>query len=252
MIWPNISDNTPIFEVISVFSILAFNKRNTKFGLAVDELYADQAVLIPELLEALPFRFFATSSVDALIHAVESSLSPKATPYTKLFGYKAIDIILNGYKKIAAEGEDARLELLDDFLMASNYAGIAFGTAGCGPVHGMSYPLSGTFHVAHGEANYALFAGVMNYYSKTTGGALTELLAYIGEILGSNENHVLEDLEQLLDQILTKKSLGEYGATPEMLKVWTTSVIETQQRLMANSFVPLNNDQVLEIYNSIY
>lgn len=36
-------------------------------GLAVDELYADDAVLIPELVESLPFRFFATSSTDALI-----------------------------------------------------------------------------------------------------------------------------------------------------------------------------------------
>ena len=36
-------------------------------------MYADSAVLVPELLNGLPFRFFATSSIDALIHAVEIS-----------------------------------------------------------------------------------------------------------------------------------------------------------------------------------
>ena len=39
---------------------------------------------------------------------------------------KAMKIILEGYKNIAANGEDARFPLLKDFLMASTFAGIAF------------------------------------------------------------------------------------------------------------------------------
>ena len=142
-------------EVTNI-AILALNSRGTKKGLAVDEMYADSAVLVPELLNGLPFRFFATSSIDALIHAVESSLSPKGNEMTRMFGYKAIDMILHGYKKIAADGPEARMPLLEDFLMASLYAGIAFGNAGCAAVHAMSYPLGATFHVAHGESNYAM------------------------------------------------------------------------------------------------
>ena len=127
-------------------------------------MYADEAVLVPELLNGLPFAVFATSSIDALVHAVESSLSPKATPFTKLFGYKAIEMIIRGYQEIAANGPDARLPLMKDFLIASNYAGIAFGTAGCAAVHATSYPLGGTYHVAHGESNYAMFTGVLKNY----------------------------------------------------------------------------------------
>ncbi|MCQ4720652.1 iron-containing alcohol dehydrogenase, partial [Flavonifractor plautii] len=108
-------------------------------------MYADHAVLIPELLEGLPFSVFATSSIDAQVHAVESSLSPKATPYTKLFGYKAIEMIIMGYQRIATEGREALLSLLEDFLVASNFAGIAFGTAGCAAVHALSYPLGGKY-----------------------------------------------------------------------------------------------------------
>ena len=76
-------------------------------GLVGPAMYADSAALIPELLEGLPFGVFATSSIDALVHAVESSLSPKATPYTKLFGYKAIEMIIRGYQKIVEDGKDA-------------------------------------------------------------------------------------------------------------------------------------------------
>ena len=132
-------------EVTNI-SILALNSRGTKKGLAVDEMYADHAVLVPELLEGLPFGVFATSSIDALIHAIESSLSPKGNETTRMFGYKAIEMILNGYMEIAKNGKEARIPLLDQFLMASNYAGIAFGNAGCAAVHAMSYPLGATYH----------------------------------------------------------------------------------------------------------
>ena len=64
--------------------------------------------------------------------------------YTEMFGYQAIEMILNGYKEIAANGQDARMPLRKDFLLASNYAGIAFGNAGCAAVHATSYPLGGT------------------------------------------------------------------------------------------------------------
>lgn len=69
-------------------------------GLTSPEMFAQKAVLIPELLKSLPFKVFATSSIDALVHSVESSLSPKATYYSKLFGYKAIEMIISSYQRL--------------------------------------------------------------------------------------------------------------------------------------------------------
>jgi hypothetical protein len=228
-------------------------KKGTKKGLAVDEMYADHAVLVPELLKGLPFKFFATSSIDALVHAVESSLSPKGNEITRMFGYKAIDMILNGYKKIAAEGQDARIPLLGDFLAASTYAGIAFGNAGCAAVHATSYPLGAKYHVAHGESNYAMFTGVMNkYMSIRSDGEIAKLNAYIAGILGCDVANVYEELEKLLNHILPKKALHEYGVTEQDLEEFTDSVLENQQRLLANNFVPLSREQILEIYKVLY
>ena len=116
-------------------AILNRTKLETKMGLVSTGMYAKQAVLIPELLSSLPYSVFATSSLDALVHAVESALSPHATPYSKLFSYSAIDLIINGYIKMRDEGAGIRANLLEDFLIASNYAGLAFGTAGCAAVH---------------------------------------------------------------------------------------------------------------------
>ena len=239
-------------EVTNI-AIMSRTRLGTKLGLVGPAMYADHAVLIPQLLEGLPFGVFATSSIDALVHAVESSLSPKATPYTELFGYKAIEMIIKGYQKIAAEGESARFPLLGDFLIASNYAGLAFGTAGCAAVHATSYPLSGKYHVAHGESNYAMFTGVLkNYMEIKQDGKIAEMNRYLSELLGCGTHEVYDKLEELLNQILPKKPLHEYGVTEDDLPAFAHSVITEQGRLMANNFVPLDEARVLKIYKELF
>lgn len=130
-------------EVTNI-SIINRTRLGVKMGLTSENMFADYAVLVPELLAKLPLKVFGASSIDALVHAVESSLSPKATVYTKLMGYKAIEMIITGYQKLVSEGMDKLPQYMGDFLTASNMAGFAFGTAGCAAVHALSYPLGGT------------------------------------------------------------------------------------------------------------
>jgi len=239
-------------EVTSI-SIISRTRLGTKMGLVSDQMFADCAVLIPQLLEGLPLAVFSTSSIDALVHAVESSLSPKATPYSKLFGYKAIEMIIRGYQAIVAGGEETRIRLLEDFLIASNYAGIAFGNAGCAAVHALSYPLGSKYHVAHGESNYAMFTGVMkNYMELRSDGEISVLNSFLAGLLGCRAASVYNELEALLNQILPKKALHEYGVSGEDLSAFTEAVMNTQSRLMDNNFVPLDADRVLKIYSELY
>ena len=239
-------------EVTNI-SILALLSRRTKKGLAHESMFADQAVLIPELLKGLPFSVFATSSIDALIHAIESSLSPKASATTKLFGYQAIAWILKGYLAIRDQGPDARFPLLSQFLLASNYAGIAFGNAGCAAVHALSYPLGAVYHVPHGESNYAMFTGVMKQYlAIRSDGAIAELNAFLAQLLDCPPEAVYEALEDLLSCLLPKKALHEYGMQEHELAEFTDSVLANQQRLLQNNFVPLSREQIYAIYRSLY
>jgi 4-hydroxybutyrate dehydrogenase len=162
-------------------------------------------------------------------------------------------MILSGYQKIVAEGEQARISLLEDFLIASNYAGIAFGTAGCAAVHALSYPLSGQYHVAHGESNYAMFTGVLkNYLEIKQDGEIAAMNLFLAGLLGCDVTTVYEDLERLLNRLLPKKALREYGVTKDDLQAFTDSVMVSQGRLMGNNFVPLDAARVLKIYTELY
>lgn len=239
-------------EVTNI-AVLNRTRMGTKMGMVAPTMYADYAVLIPELLEGLPLKVFATSSIDALVHAVESALSPKATDYTRMFSYKAIEMIIRGYQHIAANGADSRKALMDGFLTASNFAGLAFGTAGCGTVHAMAYPLGGQYHVAHGESNYAIFTGVMKEYMRhKADGEIAVMNAYLAGLLGCGADAVYETLEDLLNKILPKKALREYGTKREDLPEWAKSVIDNQQRLLKNSFIPMTEELVLKIYQDLY
>ncbi len=225
----------------------------TKMGLGSDNMFADYAVLIPELLSTLPYGVFATSSIDALVHAVESSLSPKATPYSKLFGYKAIEMIVKGFQAVVKDGKAALQANLENFLIASNYAGIAFGTAGCAAVHAMSYPLGGTYHVPHGESNYAIFTGVLkNYMEIRQDGEIATMNEFLADLLDCPAGTVYDELENLLNKILQKKALREYGVTETDINDFTMAVMTKQGRLMANNFVELDEGRVKKIYMELF
>ena len=238
-------------EVSSV-SITAITSRSTKLGLADEAIFPDCAVLIPELLEEMPYEVFATSAIDALIHAAESYLSPKASPYTELFSLEAIRLIISGFTKVLEEGEPARMALLPDFLTASNMAGIAFANAGTGAVHAMSYPLSGKYHVTHGEANYQFFTAVFKEYRRQRPeGKILTLEALIANELGCDASNVYDALESLLDRIIPRKALSAYGMTDPEADAFAKDVEELQQRLLNQSYVKFDIPTMGAIYRSL-
>ena len=232
-------------------AVTALLKQNTKKGLALDAMYPDCAVLIPELVGTLPYKFFATSSIDAMIHAVESFVSPKANCFTEMFSRDALKLILGGYRFMQEKGREAWSEKAEDFLVGSNYAGIAFGNAGVGAVHALSYPLGGMYHIPHGESNMLMFTEVFRMYQKKQPeGKIVRLNEMLGEILGVPGEKALAELAELLEFVLPCGKLREYGVKEEDLPVFAQSVIEGQQRLLNNNYTPLSYEDMMEIYRA--
>lgn len=238
---------------VSNVSIAELTGIHSKMGLADDSIYPDDAVLIPELLSQLPYSFFATSAIDAFIHAIESYVSPRANLYTRMFSTQAMEMLVAGFRQMKEHGPECRKGLLKEFLTASNLAGIAFGNAGTGAVHAMSYPLSGVYHVAHGEANYQFLTTVFGIYQKLKpNGILTELNCFLSGLLDCRESQVYSKLDRLLEQIIARKRLHEYGMSANEIRDFAKSVEESQQRLLNQSYVKFNADQMEEIYRILY
>ena len=98
-----------------------------------------------------------------------------------------------------------------------------------------------------------MFTGVLkNYMEIRQDGEIAVLNAYLAGLLGCSTENVYDCLEELLNQILPKKALHEYGVTEPELADFARSVMETQGRLMGNNFVPLDEARVLKIYKELY
>jgi len=238
---------------VTPVTVAELTQLGTKKGMSHPALQPDQAILIPELLKELPLKPFMHSAIDALIHAAESYLSPNASELTKLLSLDATQKILKGFQQMAFHGTDKRFEFLDDFLVGACYAGIAFGNAGVGAVHALSYPLGGTYHVPHGEANYQFFTAVFKYYyDKAPSGNIHELVKIISKILDCPKNHAFEQIEKLLSQLIKKPALRDYGMEEKEIILFTESVLTQQGRLLANNYVELSKDDIKMIYSSLY
>ncbi|MBN2898494.1 MAG: iron-containing alcohol dehydrogenase [Clostridia bacterium] len=238
---------------VTAVTVAELTQLNTKKGLSHPALQPDEAILIPELLKDLPIKPFMHAAIDALIHASESYLSPKASNLTRILSLEAIRKILKGFQQMAFHGVEKRMDFLDEFLIASCYAGIAFGNAGVGAVHALSYPLGGTYHVPHGEANFQFFTAVFNcYYEKAPSGNMNELVKVIAQVLDCPKNHVFNRIDHLLVTLTAKPPLKSYGMTESDIEAFTQSVMNEQQRLLANNYVALSEEEIKAIYSALY
>ena len=242
-------------EVTNV-AISSLTSLGIKKGIAVQETFADRVVLIPEPIKGLPYNVFMTSSVDALIHAIESFLSPKASPFTDMFAKEAIATIMHGYKGIVEFGEEARYGYMKEYLVAATSAGIAFGNAGCAAVHALSYSIGGAFHVPHGEANYQFFAEVMKLYAKKAPNGkirhLTKILSNVLDLDATYSGPVYDEFDSFLGKLIAKKRLRDYGMTIDQIEEFTKSTVENQQRLLSNNYVPLEDAELRGIFEALY
>ncbi len=239
-------------EVTNI-SIMEIPEKSTKMGLADPVLIPDHAVLIPSLLRDLPYKNYLFSSVDALIHALESYVSPKANSFTRTLALESASMILEVYQLIHKAGPDIRHDHHKDMLLASTMAGLAFGNAGVGAVHALSYPLGGSYHVPHGEANYPFFMTVFNkYHEKQAEGDLKELGSALAQMLEVDEDHIWSELEKLLDALIQRNPLKNYGMKVEEIELWADGVISGQQRLLQNNYTELSRDEIRDIYKALY
>jgi 4-hydroxybutyrate dehydrogenase len=172
---------------------------------------------------------------------------------SELFSEKAMDMLLKGFKLIVEKGQDARFEYLDEFLTASMYAGFAFLKAGCGPVHGMSFPLGGTYHVPHGESNYMLFGAIMSYYDeKNPTGEILKFKEMVAGILGCSVENAIPEMNALLEKVLPLRPLRDCGFTEVDAVEFPQSVAVNQQRLMTNAYYPLEIEDMEKVYRSCF
>jgi alcohol dehydrogenase len=164
-------------EVTNV-AVLSLKADRTKKGIVSRHIMAQTAILDAELTVGLPSKVTAATGMDALTHAIEAYVSRYAQPMTDYFALEAIRRISRSLCCAVHFGQNVAAR--EDMLVGSLYAGLAFGSAATGMVHGLAMPLGGLYNIPHGIANAVLLPHVMRFNLV----AATQRFANIAEAFG--------------------------------------------------------------------
>jgi alcohol dehydrogenase class IV len=139
----------------------------------------------------------------------------------------------------------------DNMAMGSMMGGIAFGNAGVGAVHALSYPIGGMFHVPHGVANTLVLPWAMDFNKL----ACLRWFRQFGEAMGENmaslsdreaADKTVAALRLLADDLGVPQYLSDVGI-PESAIPDLVEGAKTQARLWNNNprkFTPEDMEQV--------
>lgn len=190
-------------------AVITDSKAGVKRVIANSGLIPDLAIIDACLTLGVPPAITAATGIDALTHAVEAYLSPRATPLTNALAYRAITLI--GESLPVAVGQGGDVNAREAMALASYMAGMAFSNAGLGLCHAMSHQLGAHYHIPHGTANAVLLPSVMQFNLLVCRKRYPEIgLALCGHPMAAQE--VIDTIGQLIVDIGLPGNLKMAGA----------------------------------------
>ncbi|MFE5158917.1 iron-containing alcohol dehydrogenase [Streptomyces sp. NPDC056697] len=214
------------------------------------------AVVDAELTMSMPPRLTADTGIDALTHAVEAYVSRKANPFSDALALTAIETIGRHLRRAYADGGDT--EAREAMMLAATQAGIAFSNSSVALVHGMSRPIGGHFHIAHGLSNAMLFPAVTAFSVQAAPGRYADCARVLGAATTTDSDTTAAD--KLVDALsrlchdLAVPTPHDYGIDHDEWNRLTPLMAE--QALASGS--PANNpvvpttDEIQNLYSRIY
>lgn len=235
--------------------IVTMKDTGFKTGILDSRLSSNQAVLIPEMISSLPMKIFMHCSVDALGHSMESFVSAtRGNEIARAVGARSIKLILDGYAELAVRGEEAKPELLKNFIIASCLGGMAVNNGGAGPAHALAYPVGEVYHMSHGESIYQFLTPLFMHYEKTADGPLLEELRQIIrpalDKAGIEYDNVFEGMEKLFNKVYPARKLSEAGMKESDVEPFVKNVFAAKQRLLAASYCSFTEEDAAAIYRA--
>jgi alcohol dehydrogenase len=239
---------------VTMNAIFGDEEQQVKRGLVSPAFLPDVAIIDPELTISCPPRVTAASGVDAFTHAIESYIAIKATPLTKIYSEKAMKLFTLNITRAVHNGNDLNARIGMSWL--SSLAGVALANAGVGAVHALAYPLGGKFHIEHGVSNALLMPFVFEVIGKTCTEEMIDVAAFLklGDFKSRPHealNAVVDYLYQLLSDLDLPTSLSELGVDEESLPLLAEQAAKID-RLLSNTPYKLNEQKILEIYQSAF
>ncbi len=189
---------------VSQFAIITNTDEKYKMAIVSKSLIPDISIIDPKTLTTLPKELLIATSLDALTHAVESYVSLGSSPITDMFALKAIKLIFETLPKAARDPKN--INYLEDLILASLVAGLAFSNASLGMVHAIAHSIGGYKNIRHGTCNAILLDSIIDFnyaYAAYRYDKISESLGYDLKNLKEEDRKklLIEDIIDLKNKI---------------------------------------------------
>lgn len=228
-----------------------------KMGIVSSVLLPDIAILDATLTLKLPPHITAATGIDAMVHAIEAYTSIiQKNIYSDMLAIEALKLMSKYIQTAVHQGDD--LEARSNMMLGATLAGQAFANAPVAAVHALAYPLGGHYHIPHGLSNSLVLPHVMRFNIP----AAAKLYAELAEIIipekccllsfaEEKAEALVQYLEYLIDDLGLQTSLESVGVGKSSLAMLAKDAIQ-QERLLINNPRPMNELDILAIYQAVY
>ncbi|QLA19309.1 iron-containing alcohol dehydrogenase [Desulfolutivibrio sulfoxidireducens] len=194
---------------ISQFTVITDVERRLKMTVISRTLVPNISITDPLLLTTMTRDLVIPPLFDSLAHAVESYVSPIASPFTEVMSLRGLDLLIRHIRTAIAR---LHIDDLEQLAVAGSWSGMAFTNASVGLGHALAHALGGMYDIVHGMAHALLLPHVMRYNLPVS----LKKLARIGTIITGRT--LADDEETALFGIEMVEQLREECGLPSRLR----------------------------------
>jgi alcohol dehydrogenase len=199
------------------FALITDQHTHQKMACGDPKAAARIAILDPALTLSQPPHVTAASGIDAIAHAIETSVTKRRTALSLLYSREAFRLTITGLPRVLKSPAD--IEARGRMLLGAAMAGTAIENSMLGAAHSAANPLTAHFGTPHGRAVGLMLPHIVRFNSAEPAAARTyaELAATAGISSPADRPAVAAEklavhLEQLLDLANLPHSLKDCGA----------------------------------------
>jgi alcohol dehydrogenase class IV len=187
-----------------------------KFSLSHPFLFADKALIFPELSASLTKEVKASTGLDVFSHALESYWNKSSYYLTKQYSLTAIKLCLEYLPIVVSDplSSDARTHMAK----ASLLAGKAFSQTKTAAAHAISYPLTLFHGISHGIACGITLGEIFDLIYPENKKDLWPILELMQKYYGEQGMSFQECFKNFLAKCNIPTNLREYGIKKEDLQ----------------------------------
>lgn len=184
-------------------------------------------LLDPELTVSAPKWVRSMAGFDAIAHAVESLVTTRSTPESKLLSKQAYELLNGAIEQVLTDPPD--LDSLGQMQLGAHLAGAAIEKSMLGAAHAAANPLTARHRIPHGEAVALMLPHVVRFNAEaaddayreiSTGGSetLADRLEQVRKLSGLAEHLQTRDIPRdvlgSLAQLATEEWTGGFNPRP--------------------------------------